>query len=472
MGKRGGDVHTLFLAWRNLLRHRRRSLATLLAMATGLCATLVFGGYAANAIYALETGYVQLHGHLQIQRQGYQAFGSANPAAYGVADYGRIQQALREDAELAPLLTVVTPKLMLSGIAGQFASGVSTQVVAAAVLPQDQAQLRAWDGYGGLNYAQPMPLLDTPEDAVVLGTGLARRLQLCAPLGLQDCPALPAQERTGASAPQDIADLSTLAAQESGSAARAGDAARLELLAASAGGAPNVASLRAVAAQNWGLKEFDDSYALMHLPQAQRLVYGTAAPQVSAIQVQLRHSTDLPAARARIQALLAQQFPQQALELLDFATLAPIYGQTIEFFDSVFGFIATLIGVIVLFTVGNTMGMAVVERTVEIGTLRAIGLRQSGIRRLFVCEGLLLGLGGALLGAVAALLVAALINASGLSWAPPGYVYAYPLTVRVWGAWHLVLPCMLALVLVAVGSAWWPARRAARLDVVEALRHA
>ena len=50
-----------------------------------------------------------------------------------------------------------------------------------------------------------------------------------------------------------------------------------------------------------------------------------------------------------------------------------------------------LIGAIVLFTVSNTMNTAVVERTVEIGTLRAIGLRRAGIRRLFVTEGALLG---------------------------------------------------------------------------------
>jgi hypothetical protein len=56
----------------------------------------------------------------------------------------------------------------------------------------------------------------------------------------------------------------------------------------------------------------------------------------------------------------------------------------------------------VLFTVGNTMSTAVIERTVEIGTLRAMGLRRGGIRRLFVCEGLLLGLVGAALGVLIA----------------------------------------------------------------------
>jgi putative ABC transport system permease protein len=117
------------------------------------------------------------------------------------------------------------------------------------------------------------------------------------------------------------------------------------------------------------------------------------------------------------------------------------------------------------------MSMAVVERTTEIGTLRAIGLRQGGIRRLFVCEGLVLGVAGAVLGSLLALLLAELINHSGLTWTPPGYVYAYPLKVRVWGAWAMVVGSAAGLVMVAGLSAWWPARRAARLQIVDALRH-
>ena len=57
--------------------------------------------------------------------------------------------------------------------------------------------------------------------------------------------------------------------------------------------------------------------------------------------------------------------------------------------DSMFGFIALLIELIVLFTIGSTAGTAVVERTAEIGTpANAMGLRRSGIRRLFLCEAL------------------------------------------------------------------------------------
>jgi putative ABC transport system permease protein len=80
-------MNTLSLALRNLLRNRRRSLATLLAMVIGLCAILLFGGYAGSTIYAMQTGYVQLHGHLQIQRKDYFLYGSGNPSDYAIADY-------------------------------------------------------------------------------------------------------------------------------------------------------------------------------------------------------------------------------------------------------------------------------------------------------------------------------------------------------------------------------------------------
>ena len=81
-----------------------------------------------------------------------------------------------------------------------------------------------------------------------------------------------------------------------------------------------------------------------------------------------RHSAS-SRAMSRCRRRLGGSAADRDLALVDFQTLAPVYGQTIEFFDSVFGFMATLIGVIVLFTVGNTMSMAVLERTTEIGTL-------------------------------------------------------------------------------------------------------
>ena len=148
-----------------------------------------------------------------------------------------------------------------------------------------------------------------------------------------------------------------------------------------------------------------------------------------------------------------------------------MYRQSINFFKSIFGFIATLIGVIVLFTIGNTMSTAVVERTVEIGTLRSMGVRQNGIRRVFMAEGVLLGAIGATAGLLSALLLAFLINNSGLSWTPPGYVTAFPIRIRVWGQTEMLVASAIVLMIVSIISAWWPANRAAKLNIVDALRH-
>jgi putative ABC transport system permease protein len=463
-------MKTLSLALRNLLRNRRRSLTTLLAMIVGAGAILVFGGYSRDITYGLQTGYVQRSGHLQIQHKDYFLYGSGNPTAYGIAGYDKIIATIKADRELSPMLTVVTPTLQLGGIAGNFAAGVSRTVIGTGVVVENQNVMRKWNDYQfPRRNSGDGPLTGTAEDAVVIGNGVARVLQLCSPLQVKDCQNAPAAkaDEAGKAAPDDIAALS---AQEMPAEATAAGT-RIEMLAANAHGAPNVASLNVVKAEDQGVKEFDDLFIGMHLGQAQRLVYGGAAPQVTAIVLQLQHTSQMPAARARLEQLLATTFKDQPLEIQEFTTLNPFYGQSIGMFAALFSFIAVLIGAIVLFAVGNTMSMAVVERTVEIGTLRAIGLRRNGIRRLFICEGLLLGVIGAALGVLIALVIAYAINHAGLTWLPPGRVEPVPLTVRVWGETRLIAGTAIGLMVVAILSAFLPASRAAKMNIVDALRH-
>src|SRR4030095_4845173 len=129
--------------------------------------------------------------------------------------------------------------------------------------------------------------------------------------------------------------------------------------------------------------------------------------------VQLTHTGQLPLAKARLSRLLATQFAGEPAEGVDFTERTPFYGQALAMFATLLGFVSLLIGAIVLFTVGNTMSTAVIERTVEIGTLRALGLRRDGIRRIFVCEGVLLGIAGAVLGVLLAAALAGIVNHSG-----------------------------------------------------------
>jgi putative ABC transport system permease protein len=465
-------MNTLALAWRNLLRNRRRSLATLSAMVLGLVTVLLFGGYIKDLNYGLQTDFVQLSGHLQVQHRDYHLLGSGNPAAFGVRHHDELIQAIRTDPKLGPMVAVATPILQFGGLAGHAAAGVTRTVFVTGTVVEDQVKMRQWNEHRFPSLAKHNSLAGTPADTVVIGTGVARVLQLCGPLKVPDCPATGPDAGAGAgeALPDDIAALSEGAAGEAARPA-AGARPRIEILTASARGAPNVAGVSVLAAEFQGIKELDDVHVAMHLSQAQQLVFGSAEPQVTAIALQLHSTGQLDAARSRLEALLKERFASQPLAVLDFATLNPFYDQALSMFAAIFGFIAVLIGSIVLFTVGNTMSTAVVERTAEIGTLRAIGLRRSGIRALFVCEGLLLGCIGAVLGTVAALVVAGLVNRIGLTWLPPGRVEPIELAVRVAGEPGMLAFSAVWLVVVGVLSALLPAARASRMNIVEALRH-
>lgn len=463
----------LKIAFRNLLRNLRRSTMTGSAVAAGALAMLLFGGFVSYIFAGLETNNVQRIGHLTVFHDGYFLVGSGNPAAYGIDHYQDVMKLIERDAVVGPMIQVITPTQSLAGIAGNFSGEVeaSKTFLGVGLIPSDRERMRQWDEFGASRlYAPDSRMSDADQSRGIIGVGLARVLGLCAPLGLPNCPPLQAPSVSNGQAPavrQDIADL----ALHDPTAANADSThpPRIDLLAATAGGAPNVVSLIVSGSEPQGVKELDDNYVAMHLALAQQLVYGRGEHKVTGIVLQLRRSEDLPAARARLAAIFKQN--RLALDVRDFGELTPFYGQVVKMFSSIFMFIAMVMGVIVLFAVINTMTMNVMERTNEIGTIRAMGLRRSGIRAQFIVEGALIGAIGATVGASLAVLIAALINYAGLTWIPPGNASAVPLRLDVAGHPLLVVGAWLGLALVATFAALLPSNRAARLPVVDALRH-
>lgn len=466
---------TLNLAIRNLLRNRRRSLATLLALAIGAASVLLFGGYSADIRYSLLTGYVQAGGHLQIQHKDFFLFGNGNPTSYGIAGYQKLVDAIRNDPELKSEIAIVSPTLQFGGLAGNYEAGVSRTVLGIGYVAEDVSRMRDWNEYKIPPIALPYGLLKAPDDAAIVGVGVARVLLLCEQLKVPNCPRPSAETKAtdggGQALPPDIAALAMAEPQAEAKAAKAGTA-QIELLATQPRGSPNVASLKVVAAEDQGFKELDEVTVILQLSQAQRLVYSRGAPRATSIMVQLEHTAAVPEVAKRLRVLLDQLMPGHSLAVLDFKQLNPFYGETINLFNTIFGFIFVLIGGIVLFTVSNTMMAAVMERTTEIGTVRAVGLRQSGIRKLFVTEGFLLGCVGAVVGVGSALVLAVIVNSLNLTWLPPGTSTPLPLTVRVLGEYRMIIGTTIGLIVISTLSAWLPAWRAARLSIVEALRHA
>ncbi len=465
---------TLKIAFRNILRNRRRSTMTLLAIAVGAIGIVLFGEFVRFVTAGLETNAVDKVGHLTVFRTGYFAFGAGNPAEFGIDDYPGVVRLIRDDPALAPRLNVVTPIVSLAGIAGNFDLDASKTFLGTGVVPSERDRLSRWDEHG-VNRRRRMPdagLRDDDEARGVVGVGLARVLGLCDRLKIGDCPARPVAPRANGAMLDGATldgDLAGLVQADRAPTATATGAPRLDLLAATAGGAPNVVSLFVDRAEPQGVRELDDNFVAMHIALAQKLVYGRMPPKATGIVVQLRHTADLAMARARLRALFAEHHLD--LEIRDFAELQPFYKQAVGMFGAIFLFIALIMGVIVLFTVVNTMGMSVMERTTEIGSARAMGVRRAGIRRLFVVEGAILGAIGATAGAALAQAIANLVNHAGMTWTPPGQAAPIPLEILTAGSAGLIVRVWLALVVAATLAALIPANRGARLPVVDALRH-
>jgi putative ABC transport system permease protein len=460
------------IAFRNVFRNRRRSTMTVSTIIVGAVSVLLIGAMLSFVTLDFQSSVIRRSGHLTIYKKGYFEFGAGNSSAYGIGDYPGLAAIVRDDPVLRPMITVVTPVQDVLGLAGNYQADRSKPFFGRGIVPRDHARMRQWDDFhlGTAGSSQP----ELPDDlqAGVVGIGMGRILGLCAALHIARCNALPQATPANASAAADqqIQQLSALRdADHPGpdTNRKQEQGARIDLLAATAGGAPNVVGMNVDHAESQGSREIDDNYVLMHLELAQQLAYGRGEHKVTGIVLQLRRSSDLQPARTRLYEIFKARHLD--LEVRDFSELTPLYKQVLAFFAFLFSFVAIVLAVIVLFTVVNTMSMAVMERIDEIGTARALGLTRAKVRRQFLLEGCLLGVIGATLGVAVAAGIAWLMNVSNVSWTPP--TAAGPVPLKLFISDDLSLGTWLCLVALAALAALFPANRASRMNVVDALRH-
>ncbi len=156
-------------------------------------------------------------------------------------------------------------------------------------------------------------------------------------------------------------------------------------------------------------------------------------------------------------------------EIKTWNELSLFYSKVRGLFDMIFLFLFSIVLIIVVMSVVNTMGMAVLERTREIGTLRALGLKRKGVGLLFAIEGAIIGFLGSILGLVLNVAVWGVIRAIRPTYVPPGISNPVPLIVNLVPQAMTML--MVFLVLLSLLAAILPARRAAKQNVVDALGH-
>ena len=158
-----------------------------------------------------------------------------------------------------------------------------------------------------------------------------------------------------------------------------------------------------------------------------------------------------------------------SFEVIPWLDLADFYRKTVELFTRQVAVVKFIIAVIIVLSISNTLTMSVMERTSEIGTSMALGMRRGRILRQFVFEGMVIGMLGGTAGVVIGLALAWSISSVGIPMPPPPGM-ARGFTAEI----HVGVALLRDALLIALGTtlvaSLLPAIRASRLNIVDALR--
>jgi len=401
------------LAWRNLVRQKRRTVLMGTVVAFGFAAFALAGGFIAQSFEGLKEGTIQTVGQLQVVDRRSVTRTEEKTLEFGLRDASRARAIASQD----PAVTSVLPRIDFVGLATSGAKSVP--YLGIGVDPEPEARAT---GARALVVAGSY-LSGDGGDGVVLGTGLASALDV-----------------------------------------KPGDA--ITLMATTPDGSLNAVDAVVRGLADVRIKELNDRYLACGIALASRLLQSPET--VSKLVVFLKKGADEEETARRLgRELNAAGYP---VAIRHWRELAVFYGQVKLLYIGIFGFVGAVLVVIVILSAAIVMTMAVTERTREVGTLRALGTRPSGILKMFLAEGVALALAGCAAGMILALLVRVALNASGIVLPPPpGATHGMPIHVQLYPlAYAAGLLTMIATMLIA---SYFPSRKASRTPIVEALAH-
>lgn len=403
------------LGFRSLFRQRRRTVMTLVVITFGIGSLLLTLGHTAFIDWGLRESTIHSEtGHLQLFHSDYFEQEESTILQYGVAQSEAIEGELNGFLEVQ----LVQARIDLMGLISNGEKSVA--FVGQAVEPAKERQLRNLFGNSGAAFDSL--IADSSGDCVVLGRALARSLDV----------------QTG--------DWVTL-------------------MTSTADGALNAVDLRVADTFSATSAEYEKRAIKMTLRTAQELL---RTEKVKHLIVTLDKTENTDRLCDEIRAWAGEN--GHALSLRKWHEQAAYYHQVKQFFQQITGFLSIILLLIVFFATANTIVMAIVERTREIGTLLAVGTSRFQTLKMFLFEGLFLGLTGGVLAMGFAWLAGTLINSAGLMMPPPpGATEGYELLVR--NEWSAFLTVFGATVLTAMASSFMPAVRVTRMNIVDALGH-
>jgi putative ABC transport system permease protein len=405
----------LRMAWRNVWRNGRRTAIAFIAIALGLTLMLFFDGLFGGAKQAIYGNTVKLQGgNVQVHAPGYREKAKRMPLL-PLVDADTVAQAARGQPGVVAAAQRIETSGMVSSREGTF------PVVITGIEPDREAPVSLI----AENVTQGRYLTSEDEDVLLVGAALASNLEIA------------------------VNDRVTLVGRATHEQMRR-------------------RTVTVVGIYDLGIAEVEKRMVYVSLLEAQTLF--DLRGQATEVAVYLERVGQEPPAVEALQAVL----PGYEVDAWD--TLDPSTKQTMEMEDQIMGIFGLVILLIAGVGILNLMLMAVFERTREIGILAAMGLKRREIVVLFLLEGVLIGLLGALVGVALGGLVTAYFGHFGLEWAQESSDYS-ELAALLGGRIYfrveidVLLERAATVAIIAALASLYPAWQASKREPAEALHY-
>lgn len=403
----------LKLAIRNVLRQTRRSGLGLFAVTAGVVALMLAAGFFEWNYDGMREGIIRSRlGHAQVSKKGFFEGGSADPFVFLIPETSEDRKLI----EASPDVVAVAPRLHFNGLISVGESTVA--FVGQGVAPDREKRLS-----GALRIAEGRDLEASDSKEVLLGKGLAENLGV-----------------------------------------KVGQ--RVVLLAGTRTRGVSAVEVLVVGVFVTSTKAYDDYALRLPLRTTQTLL------QVEGVHnwlVLLDKTSRTDAVVDRLRPKLTN--PDIVLTPWHQLAEADFYNKTVELFSRQVSFLRILVGLIIVLSISNTLMNNVRERIGEIGTSMALGDTRSTVRRRFLVEGAVMGFTGGLLGVILGTIAAILISKVGIPMPPPpGMSIGYRAGINITPG--IAINALFLATTTAFLAGLYPATMAARMPIVDALRHA
>jgi putative ABC transport system permease protein len=236
----------------------------------------------------------------------------------------------------------------------------------------------------------------------------------------------------------------------------------LTILGQTTEGAMNALDVQIVGVSRTQISEIDDYTFYVPLKIAQKLL---DTDHVEKLVVMLDNVKSYKKTNEALGGILPSEFGSKT-----WYELADLFRKTEDYFSVQNALIGAIFGILIWLSIMNTVGNSIMERTGEIGTMRAMGDTRSDVVKLFLGESFVLGIVSVITGWVLGLAFSQSITAGKILMPLPGATE--PITVEIYFTLKAYLGATLLVFGSVVAATIFPAMQASRIPIVEALKAA